>query len=152
MLLSLLPSISGLYTTALKMQLGLVAMKCYTSHKSMAPDQYHHLVHKLNDLDAMLPNVGITSAVLAVMGTGITAILVQAATPAADISWIEHLTLEGALVVAVGVLWRALSAKDAQLVKSTEAVTSALASSAASNVELRKIIEHLNESLSQARR
>jgi hypothetical protein len=123
----------------------------YTSRKLMAPDQYHHIVTKLSDVPTILPNIGVSAAVLAVMGTGITAILVQAVTPAADISWIEHLTLEGALVVAVGVLWRALSAKDAQLVKSTEAVTSALASSAASNAELRKIIEHLNESLTRAR-
>ncbi len=127
-------------------------MKCYTSRNSMAPDQYHQIVNKLNDFHGVLPNAGITFGVVAVMVTGTIATLVQATTPAADISWVEHLTLEGALVVAVGVLWRALSSKDAQLVKSTEAVTSALASSAASNVELRKIIEHLNESLSQARR
>ena len=123
-------------------------MKCYTSHKSMAPDQYHHLVHKLNDLDAMLPNVGITGAVLVSYGNrnhGDSGS--EAATPAADISWIEHLTLEGALVVAVGVLWRALSAKDAQLVKSTEAVTSALASSAASNVESQE--DHRDISMSR---
>ena len=46
------------------------------------------------------------------------------------------------------VLWRALgakdvqiAAKDAQLIKSTEVVTQALAASAAANSELRRIIE-----------
>lgn len=43
--------------------------------------------------------------------------------------------------MAVVALWRALSAKDAQLVESTRSVTSALNASSASNMELRKIIE-----------
>lgn len=115
----------------------------------MAPDQYHHVINKLNDASGLFPNAGISAAVLAVMGTGIAAIVLQAATPGGSI---EHLGLDGALIVAVGVLWRALSAKDAQLVKSTEAVTAALAASSASNVELRGVIEHLKESLNQVRR
>jgi hypothetical protein len=67
--------------------------------------------------------------------------------------------LEGALVVAVGVLWRALSTERAQNIKSTEAVTAALVSSTASsaelrasNAELRATIEHLRELVSDARR
>ena len=120
--------------------------------KPMAPDQYHHVVQKLNDFSAMLPNVGVSASVMAVLVTGTLATLLQATTPIADISWVEHLTLEGALVVAVGVLWRALSAERAQNIKSTEAVTAALVSSTASNAELRGVIEHLKESLSDARR
>jgi hypothetical protein len=53
----------------------------------------------------------------------------------------EHLTLEGAMVIAITILWRAYQQKDALLVKSTEAVTSALAASSASNAELRGIIK-----------
>ncbi len=124
----------------------------------MAPDPYHHIIHKLNDFNSILPNAGISAAVLAVMFTGTLAILAQALTPNGDVQNYRDITLEGALVVAVGVLWRALSqkdaqiaVKDAQLVKSTEVVTSALAASATSNAELRKIIEHLNESLQHAR-
>lgn len=116
----------------------------------MAPDQYHHVIQKLTDASGLFPNIGISASVLAVMGTGIAAILFQAATPGT--SSIEHLTLDGALVVAVGVLWRALSAERSQNVKSTEAVTAALVSSTASNAELRGVIEHLKESLNQARR
>jgi hypothetical protein len=128
-------------------------------NKLMAPDQYHHLVQKLNNFNAMFPSTGVSVSVLAVMATGTVATLVQATTPAADISWVEHLTLEGALVVAVGVLWRALSTERAQNIKSTEAVTAALVSSTASsaelrasNAELRATIEHLRELVSDARR
>jgi hypothetical protein len=53
----------------------------------------------------------------------------------------EHLTLTGALIVAVVILWRALSVKDTLIIKSTEEMTKALSSTAASNSELRKIIE-----------
>lgn len=106
----------------------------------MAPDKYHYVVNALNNIPS-LPGIGISASVLSVMSVGAANILIQATTPAVDISWIEHLTLEGALVVAVGVLWRALSAKDAQLVESTRVVTGALAASATSNAELRKIIE-----------
>jgi hypothetical protein len=53
----------------------------------------------------------------------------------------EHLTLTGALIVAVVILWRALSVKDALIIKSTEEVTKALGATAASNAELRKIVE-----------
>lgn len=118
----------------------------------MAPDQYHHVIQKLNDVPGLLPNIGVSASVVAVLVTGTVATLVQAVTPAADISWVEHLTLEGALVVAVGVLWRALSTERLQNIKSTEAVTAALVSSTASNAELRSVIEHLKESLNQARR
>lgn len=61
--------------------------------------------------------------------------------PFAD-QWVwtaEHLTLSAALLLAVAVLWRNL--KDALLIASTATVTQALASAAASNAELRHIIE-----------
>jgi hypothetical protein len=53
----------------------------------------------------------------------------------------EHLTLTGALIIAVAMLWRSLQAKDAELIANTKAVTDALSQSAASNVELRRIIQ-----------
>ncbi len=118
----------------------------------MAPDQYHHLIHKLTNFDAMLPSAGVSFSVGAVIATGLLAIIVQAATPIGDISWASDLTMKGALIVAVGVLWRALSAERSLNTKSTEAVTAALVSSTAANVELRAIIEHLRESLNEARR
>jgi hypothetical protein len=63
--------------------------------------------------------------------------------PFAD-QWVwtaEHLTLSAALLLAVAVLWRNLTTKDALLIASTATVTQALASAAASNAELRHIIE-----------
>jgi hypothetical protein len=53
---------------------------------------------------------------------------------------IEHLTLNGALICAVMMLWKALGRKDDLLVASTKTVTEALASAASSNAELRTII------------
>jgi hypothetical protein len=63
--------------------------------------------------------------------------------PFAD-QWVwtaEHLTLSAALLLAVAVLWRNLTAKDTLLIASTATITQALATSAASNAELRHIIE-----------
>lgn len=54
---------------------------------------------------------------------------------------VEHLTLTTALVIAVAILWKSLVAKDQALIASTKTVTDALSASAASNVELRKIIQ-----------
>jgi len=56
-------------------------------------------------------------------------------------TWAEHVTLSGAMVVAIAVLWRALQAKDSQLVSATKTMAEALAATASSNHELRKIIE-----------
>ena len=53
---------------------------------------------------------------------------------------IEHLTLNGALICAVVVLWKQLGKKDDLLVASTKNVTEALSSAASSNAELRGII------------
>ena len=133
---------------------------CYTSHKSMAPDRYHHIVTTLSTVPGF-GGLTISASVGAIVAIGLASMAIQATAPAGDASWIEHLTLTGALVIAVGVLWRALSAKDAQLaasniqiVESTRVITVALSASAASNAELRKIIEesvtsknHLTESL-----
>jgi hypothetical protein len=52
-----------------------------------------------------------------------------------------QLTLSAALVIAVGVLWKALVKKDDALVQSTKIVTEALTSTAAANAELRHVIE-----------
>jgi hypothetical protein len=54
---------------------------------------------------------------------------------------IERLTLSGALVVAVISLWRQLVKKDELLITSAKTMTEALAASAASNIELRRIID-----------
>jgi hypothetical protein len=56
-------------------------------------------------------------------------------------SSIEHLTLNAALICAVGVLWKQLGKKDELLIASTQTVTQTLAAAAASNVELRRIID-----------
>ena len=56
-------------------------------------------------------------------------------------SSIEHLTLNGALICAVIVLWKQLGKKDDLVIASAQTVTETLAAAAASNVELRKIIE-----------
>ncbi len=127
--------------------------------KPMAPDRYHHIVSWLSDIHVFFPNIEIAVPAAGVIVFGSLAAIVQAATPAADISWVEHLTLEGALVVAVVFLWKALgakdvqiAAKDVQLIENAKAMTSALVASTSSNAELRKIIEHLSESLNEARR
>lgn len=63
--------------------------------------------------------------------------------PVSD-AWVqmaEHLTLTGALMIAVFVLWKQNVAKDQLLIQSTKTVTDALAQSTASNVELRKVIQ-----------
>lgn len=53
----------------------------------------------------------------------------------------EHLTLSGAMVIAIAVLWKSLQAKDGLLMQSIRTMTEALAETATSNRELRKIIE-----------
>ena len=53
----------------------------------------------------------------------------------------EHLTLDGALLVAVVVLWKSNQEKDRQLIETVKTVTSTLHSVNASNQELRKVIE-----------
>lgn len=69
--------------------------------------------------------------------------IVQASPPEVVPWWTqaEHLTLSSAMLIALVILWRAFEAKDNLLVISTKQVTEALAVAAASNVELRKIIE-----------
>jgi hypothetical protein len=65
-------------------------------------------------------------------------------TPMVSPDWtgsIEHLTLNGALICAVVVLWKQLGKKDDLLIASTQTVTETLAAAAASNVELRRIID-----------
>lgn len=54
---------------------------------------------------------------------------------------IERLGLTGALILAVGVLWRALAKKDEQLTLITQQVASALAFNTDTQKELRTIVE-----------
>ena len=69
-----------------------------------------------------------------------------------EITWInqaEHLTLSGAMVVALIVLWKSHQAKDFAVLESTRAMTSAMSASAASNAELRAIISESVEAKRQ---
>lgn len=59
----------------------------------------------------------------------------------AILSVAEHLTLMGALIVAVTILWRALAEKEELIAQSIKTITEALSTAAASNIELRRIIE-----------
>ena len=73
---------------------------------------------------------------------GLQVALTSQAVPASP-DWtatIEHLTLNGALIVAVVALWKQLGKKDDLLIASVQTVTEALASAASSNAELRGII------------
>lgn len=131
-------------------------LPCYTSHKSMAPDRYHHIFNSLNDFPG-LRGLGISASVLAVVAIATANIVADIGSTQADVPW-EHLTLEGALVAAVVVLWRALGVKDArieaqneQLMANSKASTEALSAFTASNSELRRIIEHMNDSLGAPR-
>lgn len=93
--------------------------------------------------------VVVGKAIAGVMAVSVVGLMSQAAqivTPGSvgPVDWstqAEHLTLSGAMVIAIAVLWRALVSKDALLIQSTKIVTEALAASASSNAELRKIIE-----------
>jgi hypothetical protein len=73
---------------------------------------------------------------------GLQIALTSQAVPASP-DWtatIEHLTLNGALIVAVVALWKQLGKKDDLLIASVKTVTESLAAAAASNIELRVII------------
>ena len=71
------------------------------------------------------------------------------ALPSTDwMSAAEHLTLSGALILAVFVLWKQIGKKDTDiarkddlLIESAKTVTAALSAASASNIELRRIIE-----------
>jgi hypothetical protein len=95
----------------------------------------------------------------AVVVTALLNMILQAQTavaPEALPPWITaaaSLTLQGGMAIVIVVLWKAYQAKDILLVKSTEAVTSALAGQTSSNVELRGIIKdsvEANRSLKDA--
>lgn len=121
-------------------------------HMTPTHDRFQQIIAVLSSFPGA-SEFAVSVSVGAVLTISAANIVFQAVAPA-DVSWVEHLTLEGALVVAVAVLWRALTAKDAQLMESTKKVTEALAIGAASNTELRasntelrKVVEHLSESL-----
>jgi Mg2+/Co2+ transporter CorB len=104
-------------------------------------DWWHHVIHVLGAYPR-LRGMRISVSVMGVVAFALANIAMQVSTPN-DVSWVEHLTLEGGLIVAVGVLWRALVKKDDQLMQSVRIATEALSANAASNMELRKIIEEL---------
>jgi N-glycosylase/DNA lyase len=79
-------------------------------------------------------------AVLTICGTS-SALLLQAPIPTDTLTQIEHITLVGALIVAVIVLWKTVGRKDAQVNKAVEQMAAALTSTAMSAQELRKIVE-----------
>ena len=80
---------------------------------------------------------------IAAAATNIVIALIQSVTPSDNpvLNSADRLTLSIAAVAACGVLWRALTKKDDVVIKATETMTKALAQSAASNEELRKVIE-----------
>jgi hypothetical protein len=81
-------------------------------------------------------------AIRLMLSTFLANIMVQAV-PIPDQSWwdqAEHITLEGAMVVALIVLWKSLQQKDMQLVAATKLVSDALNTSTSSNSELRAVI------------
>jgi hypothetical protein len=65
------------------------------------------------------------------------------------ISTASQLTLQGALIVAVAILWKALGVKDALIVSSIKSVTEALQQSAATQAELRNVIHESVETKRQ---
>ncbi len=85
------------------------------------------------------------------LGLALYGFLMQAVQipPTADLgsalSVAEHLTLTGALILAVAILWKSLLKKEELLVKSTEVVTAALSTATAANIELRKTVEDLRD-------
>lgn len=90
-----------------------------------------------------------TMPVLAIMTLASASLLFQLApVTGGDFSSYKDLGLTGALIVAVGVLWRQtgkkddkLDAKDAMIVEMVKTVTAALVTAAESNKELRAIIK-----------
>ena len=105
----------------------------------MPPDRYHFFLNTINGIPVpLLRGAAISGSVGAVILISVANILIQSTTPS-DISWLEHLTLEGALVFAVIVLWRALVAKDVQLMDNVKTVTQALTASTASARNIRWI-------------
>ncbi len=57
------------------------------------------------------------------------------------IDYAERLTLAGAMMLAVTVLWRSLASKDALVIQFAKTMTEALTAASESNKELRRIIE-----------
>lgn len=60
-------------------------------------------------------------------------------------SSVERITLVGALIIAVAVLWRKVQAQDAQIVTYADQVAKNLQSSIETNRELRQVITELKD-------
>jgi hypothetical protein len=87
------------------------------------------------------PNLVVSLSVLAIVSFVALDTVLQGVP---DFAGWEDLSLKGALIAAVIVLWRALVKKDDQLMVSTKTTTEAMSANAATQVELRKIIEAQN--------
>jgi hypothetical protein len=77
------------------------------------------------------------------------AMILQASAPEAigAVAQIERLGLTGSLLLAVGILWRSLQAKDTQLTLLSQRVSEALAFDTETKRELRKIVEESTEAV-----
>lgn len=64
---------------------------------------------------------------------------------------VGRLTLDGVLVVGVIALWKALSAKDAQLIAMTAKVTEVMTQVLDSNKELRGVVNELRDVVTEFR-
>lgn len=66
-----------------------------------------------------------------------------------DLSHIEQLTLTGALLTAVVVLWRALQMKDELLIANANRTAEALLAANETNRELRRVIEEFHRAVTR---
>lgn len=81
--------------------------------------------------------------IAAVVSLSVASLLAQAIqpTPTSVLDFAERVTLSGALLAAVFVLWRTVSKKDHQAMELTKHVSEALVSSTDSNREIRTILQ-----------
>lgn len=84
-----------------------------------------------------------------VFASSIAEMIIQTAVPDSfsAVSQVERLGLTGSLLLAVGILWRSLQAKDSQLTLVTQRVSEALAFDTETKRELRKIVEESSEKI-----
>lgn len=113
------------------------------------------MIHSLTDKNILgaMP----TSFVLALAIYGLFSQITQIPAAVGDIgsalATAEHLTLTGALIIAVFILWKSLVKKDDAQAETVRVVAGALASATAANIELRKTVEELKSAIqSEVRR
>jgi hypothetical protein len=76
-----------------------------------------------------------------VYGTSVLLLILQTTGDISSIGQIERIGLTGALLIAVGVLWRAGAKKDDQVMDMARQVSAALASNSDTQRELRAIVQ-----------